>query len=283
MAEQLGRLSEQLAKLSDTVQLQKELENKGGLSEEEAKKLLDQLAKTDPEQLEKELQKCLDGKGLSQKQLQELARKIRQNKKAQKACKSLSQALSQAAKACQQCSGPGGSGAGTAQATNALSNAMGQLSDLEMSEQLLNELEAQLADLQDFREGVCGGGLCPGSGKYDPTRVGPQGPNAGLGYGSRIGDQRTPYDRKPTKLKSRYQGGAIIGQMLIEGPQVRGQATADELTAVESEVRDALDAVERDEVPRQYQKVLREYFSRLAGLMDERQGESKESAPAPKP
>lgn len=277
MERKLGQLGEQLAKLGESVQLQKELENKAGLSEEEAKKLLRELGQVDPKQLEKELQQRLGEKGLSQQQLEQIARKIRQNQQARQACRNLAKALSQASQACQQCSRPGQAGQGAGQAAGALSDAASQLSELEMAEQLLGELEAQLSDLENLRDDVCSGGLCPGNrpGQGDGRMVGPQGPQAGLGIGERIGRQRTPYRTDPTKAKTRFEGGSIVGQLLIDGPQVRGEASAAELSAAEAEVRAALDAIERQDVPRQYEKVLREYFERLAGLVRERQGGGK--------
>lgn len=63
--------------------------------------------------------------------------------------------------------------------------------------------------------------------------------------------------------------------MLIDGPQIRGAASREALAAAEAEARDALDAVEREEVPRQYRKVLQEYFERLAGLVSEKRSQEQ--------
>jgi hypothetical protein len=71
---------------------------------------------------------------------------------------------------------------------------------------------------------------------------------------------------EPTRVKSRMQGGTIIGQMLVNGPQMRGEATTEAVEAVTAAQRDAQDAVERDEVPRQYHAAVQRYFERLAGL-----------------
>jgi len=280
MQEQLTRLADQVSKLSDTVQLQKELQNKAGLSEEQAKKLLDELAKMDPKQLEKELQKQLGGQGLSQQQIQQLAKKIQQNQQAKQACQKLAQSLAKAAQGAQQCNSPGGASAGASNAANALSDAASQLSDLEMSEQLAKELEARLSDLDRLRDDVCQG-KCQGDypGGRPGNRIGRQGPNAGLGLGSRIGKEKAAYQTDPTKAKTRFQGGTVIGQMLVDGPQVRGEASAEALTAAAAQVRDALDAIEREEVPRQYRKVLQEYFERLAGLVRAKQETSGGAQP----
>ncbi len=289
MSQKLEQLAKQISELSDTTRLQKELENKGGLSAEEAKKLLEQMKKMDGKQLEKELQKQLGEKGVPPKQIQDLAKKMQQQQQAQKQCQKMAQCMSKAAQAAQQCKGGGAnSQQGASQAANALSDAASQLSEMEMTEQMMNELEAQLSEFEKMKQGGCEG-QCKGGG-YQPGReggnkIGEQGPNAGLGYGSKIGKERTAYNKTPEKAKSRYQGGAIIGRMLVEGPQVRGQASAEDVAAAAAEVNDQLDNVEREDVPRQYHKALREYFDRLAGLMREQQGapaEEKKAEPAPK-
>ena len=83
----------------------------------------------------------------------------------------------------------------------------------------------------------------------------------------------------PTKVKSKMRGGEIIGQMLIDAPQIKGDAAAELRDAVNSAVRDATDAVERNQIPRQYERVLKVYFERLAGLIGE-QASADEDADA---
>lgn len=75
------------------------------------------------------------------------------------------------------------------------------------------------------------------------------------------------------------RGGEIIGQMLIDAPQIKGDAAAELRDAVNSAVRDATDAVERNQIPRQYERVLKVYFERLAGLIGE-QATADENADA---
>ena len=150
----------------------------------------------------------------------------------------------------------------------AMGEMQGQLSQMEMAEQMMNELQAQLSELDDLKQNI-GQGNCQGMGQdaQDPNQIGNQGPQAGRGYGSRIGKERGAHSYKSAKEKTRATDGQIIGQMLIDGPQVRGEANADVTEAVNSAVRDAEDAVEREEVQRQYQRVVQNYFERLAGLM----------------
>ena len=278
MQNQLRRLADQLSELDDATYLQKELEKKAGLSEEQAKKLAEQLAKMDPKQLEKELQRRLGDK-MSQKQIKELAKKTQKKQQARKSCQSLGQCMSQAAQALQQCNSPG-SNPGSAQAASAaLADAMSQLSDLEMSEQMLSELDAQLSDLQNMRDGVCQGNYCRGN--YGNRKIGPQGPNYGLGIGSRIGKERTAHGLDPTKAKTRARGGTIIGQMLVDGPQIKGQANAELREAVGAATRDAQDAIDRDQVPRQYQSAVQKYFEQLAGLLRGSDDDSSDDSDQP--
>jgi len=74
------------------------------------------------------------------------------------------------------------------------------------------------------------------------------------------------------------RGGEIIGQMLIDAPQIKGDAAAELRDAVNSAVRDATDAVERNQIPRQYERVLKIYFERLAGLIGEQVPSSEENS-----
>ncbi|MEW6253036.1 MAG: hypothetical protein AB1716_20550, partial [Planctomycetota bacterium] len=139
LQQQLARLSEEMAKLDNTLQIQKELESKGGLSAEEAKKLADKLSKMDPKQLEKELQRVLGNKA-NQQQIQQMAKKIQQSQQAKQAAQKMANALSKACQGCKQCQGNNpGSAAGAANAAQALSEMADQLSDLEMAEQMMAE------------------------------------------------------------------------------------------------------------------------------------------------
>lgn len=282
MANKLDDLSKKLEKLDDQKKMEKELENKAGLSADDAKKMLEELNKMDAKQLEKELQKRLGDKGMSQEQLKDLAKKISENKEAQKQLKELAKKMAQASKQCQnacQNQGQGEKSSDAAQAASAaLSQAADQLSDMEMAEQMANELDANLEDLKDARQGMCkgdGNGQCQNPG----DKIGNQGPNAGLGYGSRIGKEAGAHKYKSTKANVRTQQGQIIGQMLIDGPQIKGEASAEVKDAVNSAVRDATDAVEHDRVPRQYHDVTKSYFESLARLA----GSSPTGDAAPKP
>lgn len=278
LQQQMQRMAEQVSQLGDTTRLQKELKNKAGLSEEDAKKLLEKLDQMDPKALEKALQQQLGQKGLSQDQIKQLAKKIQQNQQARQQCQNLAQKLAQAAQACQKCQNPGSAQDGAGQASNALSDAAAQLSDLEMAQQMAAEMEAQLSDLSQMRQQVCEGGMCPRGSQRSQgqQKIGQQGQNEGLGTGAHVGQQRVAYQKDVSKANTRLQPGEVIGRMFVDGPQVKGNASAEAVEAAEAEIRDQLDAVEREDVPQQYQRALQVYFERLTGQLREVQGQGDE-------
>ncbi|MBU0640067.1 MAG: hypothetical protein KKB50_14475 [Planctomycetes bacterium] len=278
LQKKLDNLSKQLEQLSDSKDLQKALEKQANMSPEQAKKLLEKLAQMDPKQLEKELQRQLAEKGMTPEQIKQMAKKMANQKKACKACQGLGQALAQAAQAAQQGKSSGGSAAAAAAA---LGDAMNQMSDLEMAEQMMDELELQLAELQDLRDGITEGEF--GQGRGEDGGSGGTGGDIGRGYGANP-KERAAYKYKPTKAQAALHPGQIIGQMLIDGPQVKGEAAAEVRDAVNSAVRDAEDAIERDRVPRQYQKAVQAYFDRLAGVGEQQKTQAEPGAvPAQKP
>lgn len=268
----IDAMAKQLAEAAKSQQIRKELENKAGLSEEQAKELVKQLSKMDAKQIQKELQKKLSEKGVSQEQIEKLAQKIANNQQAMKAAQKMADAMQKAS----QCMKEGQQGQqgqqgqknssqnGEAEAAQALAEAAEQLSEMEMSEQQLNDLEAKLSELDEMKSGICEGN-CPNPGK-DGDSQGAGKPVQGWGDRDK---QRMAHQMKNEKAKSKLSGGKIIGQMLVSGEQVKGEATAEIQEAVTAAVRDATDAVNRDEVPRQYERTLRNYFDRLAGLAGE--------------
>lgn len=290
MQKKLDAVAKQLARIANNKQLEKELQNKAGLSPEQTRELLKQLSKLDPKQLQKELQKRLAKKGLSQEQIKKLAQKIANNQKAQEMARKLAQKIAQASQSMGQMQKAGqgnsqGQNSSQAQGEAALDAAMDQLSEMEIAEQQLNELEAQLAELDDLGDDIAGG-QCEGRGTKRGDKIGQQGPNEGLGRGARIGKERRAHAYKARKVKSQLRKGKIIGQILVDGPQVKGESMASAREALMSEIKDATDAINRDEIPRQYQHTAKTYFDRLAGLAGKgnsasKTGESQDAEPRP--
>lgn len=275
MQQKLQEVSKQLQQASNASRMQKELENKGGLSAEDAKKLLQKLSKLDPKEAAKQMQEQLSKQGMSAEQAQELARKLAADQQAQQQLQQLAQNLGQAAQQLQsqmqsqQAQGQQGQNSqqseGANAAAGALADAANQLSQMELSEQLLNDVEAQLSELNSLKDSMLGQGDGNGPSSGEPG-MGRQGSNYGQGYGAGIGKERVPFQYKPSKANTRVQGGQIIAQLLVDGPQMRGEASAEVRDAVAAAARDAEDAVERGAIPRQYHNVTRRYFEALAGL-----------------
>lgn len=265
MSKKLDSLSKQLQELANKPTARLELQNKAGLSRKEAEKLLEKLKNMDPKQMEKALQQALaqKHKQLSKEQIKQMAKKIAQQQQLQQKLSQMAQAMQQAAKSCQN---PGNEGQGKPGGGQmSFDSAMGMISELEMADQVLQELQADLSDLDQLKHGVCQGNFgrrwCPRS-----DEVGGQGLNKGFGYGAKTGKKAAAFGYKSTKVKSKLRSGEIIGEMLVDGPMIKGDVSAEAREAVNAAQRDAADAIEREEVPRQYEKVLREYFERLAGL-----------------
>jgi len=138
MSAQLDDLAKQLEKLAKPERLAEKLAE-AGLKQEDVDRLLEQLKKKDLEQLKQELAE----KGLSEQQIQKLAEQLQQQQKAGSIAEQLAQGMKQAAK---------GAGSGQmGEAVAGLSMAEGQLSDLELLEQEMNQLDAALAQIEEAR------------------------------------------------------------------------------------------------------------------------------------
>lgn len=285
LQKKIEEVAKQMQQLDNKQQMRKELQNKGGMSKEQAQQMLEQLAKMDPKEAAKQLQEQLQKQGMDKKQAQQMAQKISQQMKAQDKLQELAQSLGQCAQQMkqqqqggQQSDNQQGSQGGGENSSQAMADAMNQLSQMEMSEQMMNDLESQLAELNSMKDDLTSGNQGGGQDQYNPdaaragqggSQIGTQGPQAGLGYGSKIGEERVAHSYKTEKANTRVQDGEIIAQVLVDGPQKKGESTAEVREAVASSVRDLQDAVERGRVPRQYHNVTRKYFEALAGLARE--------------
>lgn len=272
--ELVERLSRQLAELSKQIEqaaAQKNLEQKlqqAGLTPEQMERLLESLRKKDLEQVKREL----EARGLDPQQIQKLAEQMKRQQNAGELAKKLAQALSQSAQA--GASGePGEAGAG-------LAAAEGQLSELEMLEQEMGQLDAALAEVQAGRSQLdqpCSG--CNGTGRQGSgscgscggTGRGQQPGGAGMGQvgqgrGGLAPEQQTDVGFKIDRAKVHTGRGAIIGQVQFDGEQVKGEVDAQLVDVVTAAERDASDRINRDRIPRQYQKAVKAYFSDMRKL-----------------
>lgn len=273
MQEQMERLSKQLDKLSDNAQLQKKLEQ-AGLSKKDAQ----QLAKKAEQGDQKELQKALEKSGMGQSQIESLMSQIQKRAGACSACRNMSGAMSQAAASLAQ--GQTGDAASNLQGVGA------QLSEMEQLEQEMNQLESALAGLQQGKDGLESCSACQGTGMVggmpcSQCQGGGMKAGAGLGKlgrgrGGLAPQQQTNVAFKMERTKVYTGPGAIIGRFLIDGEQVKGEATRELVDVITAEERNATDAINRDRIPRQYQKSVKDYFTRVQKVL----GDAKTGADA---
>jgi ribosomal protein S20 len=158
LRKQLNEMAKKLDKAAQDKQSSRELQN-AGLTKAEAKRVLEALSKKDPKQLEKmakQLAERLKDRGMSEQQIKKMLEKIQQRQKASKQCRSLGSKMASAAAKLQQ--------GDTQAALSELGQAGEMLSEMEQLEQALNELDAQMAQMDDLRDDL-NEGDAPNRGK----------------------------------------------------------------------------------------------------------------------
>lgn len=303
---QLEELAKQIDKLTENKQLQAQLEQ-AGIKPEDAQRMLENLKKDDLEQLKKQMEE----KGFSQQQMQKLANQLQQQQQAGSLAKKLAEALNQAG----QCK----NGQQTAESQAGLSSAGQQLSQMQQLEQEGAQLDAAMSELQNAREGMDssgdsqsgqqssqsstgqqqsggqnqpgpgnqpgdgqGSGDGKGEGENQKGSGGGMGQQPGQGRGGLAPQQPTDVGFKTERQKVHVGKGAIVGQVLFEGEQVKGDVNPSVVQIVTAAEREASDLVNRDRVPRQYQKSVRDYFSNVRrAVAGAKSGAAKDGGSAP--
>lgn len=270
MQDKLAKLAADLDKLASQKRLADQLE-KSGLSKKQADKMLENLSKRDLKDIKKDLEK----QGLNKEQIKKLMKQIAKNKAACAKCKGLASSLGAASKGMK-----GSSDMSSGQAASDLAKASEQLSAMEMMEQEMADLEATLSELSSCKGGLCEGqgeGACPGGGMFGEGGATGGGMGAlGRGRGGRAPRKETKVKYSPDRLKGQQSPGAMIGEMFVDGEQMKGQAEQKAAEAVSAAARDATEAIDRDRVPRVYHRSVKDYFGGL-------QGDLKKAEPAKKP
>ena len=90
---------------------------------------------------------------------------------------------------------------------------------------------------------------------------GGMGQKMGQGRGGMAPETETTVGFKTERAKVRTQEGTIISEILFKGDQVKGDASVSPTETFRDEERRATDLINRDRVPRQYQKAIKRYFS----------------------
>ncbi|RIK64187.1 MAG: hypothetical protein DCC65_14855 [Planctomycetota bacterium] len=287
MRKQLNELAQKLEKAAQDKQSQREMENMG-MSKQDIQRVLDALAKKDPQQLEKlakELAERMKDQGVSKEQLEKMIEKLAQRQEACKSLKEMGEKMANAGKQLEQ--------SNTESAQEELSEAGEQLSEMEQLEQQLNEMEAQMSMLDEARDQL-GDGEGEGEGQNEGKCSHCQGkgfrkdgapcPNCngtgdgmggqGRGSGKRDRAETSDVDFKNQKVKGKNtKSGRVISQQYVKGEHLKGKSQVEFQDAATAAEIDATDALNRERIPRPYRKGVRNYFDRL--------GESFKSSDGP--
>jgi hypothetical protein len=263
MQKQLDDLAKQLEKLGSTEEIQKKLEQ-AGLKKEDVERMLERLSKEDMEKIRDQLEKS----GLTQQQIGRMTEQLQKKQGAAENMQSMAKAMSKAAQSAGQGQGQ--------DAASSLEQANDQLSDLESLEQEKNQLESAMSELNQARGDCSGDGEGKGEGEGEGLGLGlgqngrGQGDGGGQGSLGRGSGGRGPREQTATafkieRAKVETTEGKIVGQFLVDGEQIKGEASEEFVELIAAAERDATDSVEKSRIPRQYHKAMREYFARLPG------------------
>ena len=85
----------------------------------------------------------------------------------------------------------------------------------------------------------------------------------GQGRGGRASEEKTDVAFKTERGKVHTGKGAIVGQFLVDGEQVKGEVKSNLSEVVSAAEREASDRINRDRIPRQYHKAVKAYFSNI--------------------
>lgn len=89
----------------------------------------------------------------------------------------------------------------------------------------------------------------------------------GKGRGGLAPEQQAGMGFKIERAKVHTGKGAIIGQFLVDGEQVKGDVQSALSEVVAASEHDASDRIGRNRIPRQYQKAVKEYFANVRRLV----------------
>ena len=257
LSKQLDELSKKLEKMSVDKKLAQQLEQ-AGIKKEDLDRMLANLKKKDLDQLKQQLQQ----KGMNQQQIDKLTKQLQTQQQGCKCAKQMAKGMRKAAQAA--AAGQMGDAAG------GLAQAGQQLSELEQLEQEMNQLDSTMADLQDARNDLdnpCPS--CKGTGMVGGRPCGQCGRRGagmgklGRGRGGLAPEAETDVAFKTERAKVHTGKGAIIGQFLVDGEQVKGEVGSSLQEIVTAAEHDASDRINRNRIPRQYQKAVKAYFSNV--------------------
>lgn len=268
---QLEELAKQLEKNAGEEKIEEALKQ-AGLNKDDIERALQSLDKKDLDQIKKDLEK----KGLNKEKVEQLAKQLQQKKNAGSAAKQLAQNLKQAGAKAQD--------GQTGDAMESMTLAQEQLSALEQAQAEAAQLDSALAELQNERgnlgqkpcsdckgtgqsgdkpcpdcNGTGQGGNRPGSGSKKGGGMG----SLGRGSGGNAPTEATAVGFRTERQTVHTGKGAIIGQTLVDGEQIKGEVKSNLVEIVSAGEREASDRIDRDRVPRQYQGAVKAYFTNV--------------------
>ncbi len=244
--EDMAKQLEQLAKQRDA--LEQALADAG----------LDRNLAGDPDALKQALE---NAQNLNQAQRDALQKMAQNQQFANQQCQNMGQAMQQMA---QNAGGPNPD-----QMAQAMGQMAGQLSDLEMMQMTMKDMQAQMAQMQKLM-GQAGQCQNPGDAMSWFANSQPGKGKTGRGKGGgQMDSEAAPFALKKDKAIGKNLGGPIVGSTLIEAGQIKGESVQQFSEAVQAGAAEASQAIEEMQVPREYQEAVKGYFENLNGTVSE--------------
>ena len=254
LANQLADLASQVAKIGDPRKQAADMLARQGMDPNSAEKMA--------QMSQRDLRDALKNQGMTDKQIDELMKKLSQCKNGAEACKNLAEKLA-------KCNNPG---AGlNPDGMIALSEGLARLAGGKVgemaTEDALHELEGAIARLgQGGCEGGQGEGDPNGPGLWIPGDNDGLAGQAGGGPGGRAWGNRPTGDPEDVKLKANgvrnkpADDTEIIGSWLVRGATVAGESKRKLSTAVQASKDAAAEAIRDNKIPRKYEGPVKSYF-----------------------
>ena len=244
--EQKRQLSEQLQNLGK--QLEQLTADNKTLEEALEKFGLDKkLSKLSAE----EFQKMLQQQSLSPKQIEQLMQKFN-------ACKSACSNCSALASAMAACGAAGLSGGD-------LEELAAQLSELESFEEQLKLVSAGLSEIENAI-GCLGQGMCLNDAWSDSDKPSN---TAGLGPGEKHMGDPIEVDPKATKVQGKTGEGQAVASWYFKGEQVKGESSRELDQRIKAAKDSAAQAISEQQIPRRYEESVKKYFGGLEEQVQE--------------
>ena len=235
-------------------------------------------------------------------QKEQIQKMVEAQKQAQSQCQNMSQCMGSMSQGMKE-GGQKGEKGMSQEGQKGMEQLQQQMSQSEMMSQECNSLDAALSECQSQMDklcdgmgecdnpgmGQCEGGLAQGGdpnsggdfGEGESENIGQGFGNGGRANGGRPGDMTAQEKWEKRKFKGSLGNGPIIGTMLVQGEQVKGESKAQFQATAEAAEANASEALASNTIPREYHDAIKGYFGRLAKKVQATEGGAKPAAPAP--